>query len=102
LVELGFPEFAIALNPLERAAHGIRGQMRTSNPAMPLDGREPGTLKHAHMLRHCGQRHVEPAGELADRSLTRGEASKDLAPRGVGQREERGVEVRIGMVNHVV
>ena len=68
---------------------------------MPLDAGEAGALQDVHVLGDGGERHVEAGGELADRALPFGELGEDVAPRGVGECGEGGVE-RVGLVNHVV
>ena len=100
-VELRFPEPAIALDPLERGAHGRRIETRATHPPVALDLREAGALQHADVLRDSGQRHLEPRRQLADRAVTHRKAREDVAPCGIGEGEERGIE-RVGTVNHMV
>src|SRR5207249_7688434 len=54
---------------------------------------QTGALEHLEVLRDGGKAHLERAGQLRDRSLARGEARKDCAPRGIGEGGESGAEV---------
>ncbi len=69
---------------------------------MSLDRREPGALEHADVLGDGRQRHVEPAGELADGMIAGGEPGEDFAPGRIGEGGERDVESLHAMVNHLV
>ncbi len=101
MIELRFPEPAIALDPLQRSAHRRGRQRGAPDTALTLDRRETRTLEHAHMLRHGWQRHVEPRRELADRPVASRESREDLPPRRISECSERAIE-QLGMVNHTV
>ena len=57
-----------------------------------LGGHEAGLLQDAHVLLHARERHVEPVGELGDRSVGPAEPLENAAPSGVRERGERGIE----------
>ena len=99
MLELRFPELPVGRDPIERAAHWIGGERGSSHASVSLDGCESGPLEHAHVLGHGRQRHVEAAGELADRPVAGCETGEDLAPCGIGERGEGRVQVG---VNHMV
>jgi hypothetical protein len=101
LIELRFPERAIALDPFDRAAHRRRGEARMADSPGLLDMRETGALQNTHVLRDGRQRHREAGRELADRDVACRQTGQNLAARWISQREERGVE-RLGTVNHMV
>jgi len=100
-VELRFPESPVFRDPRECVAHRRGTERCAAHAPLLLDGREPGALQHAHVLRDGWERHVESRRDLADRQDASGEAGEDVAPRGVGESGE-GVVERPGTVNHVV
>jgi len=100
-IELGLPELSVVRDPRERIAHRRRMERSPAHSPFLFHRREPGALQHAHVLRDCRERHREARCELADRAIARGEAREDVAPGGVGESEEGGIE-GAGMVNHVV
>jgi hypothetical protein len=64
---------------------------------------QAGSRQHVEMLDHRRQRHVEPSGDLRHRQLAVVcEPIEDRAPRWVGQRGKRTIELDIGKVNHMV
>src|SRR5947209_2377789 len=63
---------------------------------------EPGLLQDADVLLHAGEGHVEPLGEVGDRSIGASELLENAASGGVRNRGERGVEVGLRILNHVV
>jgi hypothetical protein len=79
------------LDPREGIAHRPGRERGTPDPAVTLNGSEPGALEHAYVLGHRRQRHVEARGELADRGVPRRQPREDLAAGAVGESEERGI-----------
>lgn len=64
---------------------------------------EPGAGQHVEMLHHRRQRHRERSRDLAhSQSVLARQAIDDGAPRRVGKRRERAVELGVAIVNHVV
>jgi hypothetical protein len=100
-VELGLPELSVVRDPRERIAHRHRMERSPAHSPFLLHRREPGALQHAYVLRDRRKRHRETRCELADRAIAGSEAREDVAPGGIGEGEEGGIE-SAGMVNHVV
>jgi hypothetical protein len=100
-VELRLPELPVVRDPRERVAHGRGVERCTPHASFLLDGGEPGTLQHAHVLGDGRERHREARCELADGMVAGGEAREDVAARGVGEGGE-GVVEGPGTVNHMV
>jgi hypothetical protein len=101
LIELGFPEPAVVLDPRGGVAHRARDERRAPYAPLTPYAREPGTLEDAHVLGRGRQRHVEMRRELADRLVAGRQPAEDLAPHRVRERAEGHVEPG-RMVNHVV
>jgi hypothetical protein len=100
-VELRLPELPVVRDPRERVAHGRGVERCTPHASFLLDGGEPGTLQHAHVLGDGRERHREAGRELADGVVAGGKARENVAARGVGEGGE-GVVERPRMVNHMV
>ena len=54
------------------------------------------------MLLHAREGQAEFRGKVGDRSVCTPELLENAASSGVGERGERGIEVGLGIVNHVV
>lgn len=63
---------------------------------------EPRGLEHREVLHEAGQRHVVRRRELADRPAALRELRDHRAPRAVGKRREKGVELVVRILNHPV
>jgi hypothetical protein len=100
-VELRLPELPVVRDPRERVAHGRGVERCTPHASFLLDGGEPGTLQHAHVLGDGRERHREAGRELADGVVAGGKARENVAARGVGEGGE-GVVEGPGTVNHMV
>jgi len=101
LIELEFPEAAIALDPRRCIAHWRGHERRTADAPLALDARKPGALEDANVLGNGRERHVEARREIADGALSGCQPRNDCAARGVGEGGEGGVEARLE-VNHMV
>ena len=91
----------LPFDPQRRRPHWTRVEPATSQPAVRHPGDEPRFLKHPQVAGNGRQGNAERLGQLAHRALAGGEPGDDLAPRGVRERGERGVE-GVDIVNHVV
>ena len=63
---------------------------------------QAGGLQNAQVFRDGRQGNAERLGKLGDHGLTLCEAGQNGATGGIGQRAERGVQSRDGIVNHSV
>jgi hypothetical protein len=92
----------IAVEPVERLGERAAGHVHAMEPSVALADDEPGLLQHAHVARDRGRGHFQRLAQLADARGTAREALDHVAPGGVGERREHGVERVELMVNHVV
>jgi hypothetical protein len=95
LVELSFPESSVCFHPSRGLAQRARLEPAAAHPAIALDAGKPGTLENAEVFRHGGEGHGERLRQIADGRVACGESGEDGAPRGVGERRERQVELRV-------
>src|SRR6059036_1063332 len=84
-IEALLPETAIVLQP----AGGVlkRTRLEPAGPPLRLATArdQTGSLQHLEVLGDGGKAHREGLGQLRDRGLALGEASKDRTPGGIGE-----------------
>jgi len=90
------------LYPFGRVLHGLGDQAAAIDSPIfpPRDKLCP--LEHPQVLAHAGERYVVGRGQIADGGFTLRQPPQDAAPGGVGKRGKRGVELRPGILNHMV
>ena len=90
------------LDPFGRVFHGFGGQAAAINSPVfpPRDKLCP--LEHPQVLGHAGERYFVGRSQIADGGFTLRQPRQDAATGGVGKRGKRGVELRPGILNHVV
>jgi len=90
------------LDPFGRVLHGFGDQAAAINSAIfpPRDKLRP--LEHPQVLGHAGERYFVGRGQIADGGFALRQPRQDAAPGGVGKRGEGGVELRPGILNHMV
>jgi len=89
------PERAMRRDPVRRL---FDRRNRETDPMgapdhLPLD--QPGALEHPQVPRHRRQRDRMRRGQRSRRGVALRERGDERAARGIGQCEERGVEVRL-------
>lgn len=90
------------LEPLHGAAHWLGFEPAIDRATLLLAHHQTGIAQDVDVLQHAGQRHREGAGQLADGQLPAlRQALDDVPPRGVGQRQERRIEIGF-ILNHLV
>ena len=94
LVEACVPELVIPLDPRRLFLEPARAEPAGPHAPDLLRGDEPRLLQDADVLLHAREGHVEPVGEVRDRSVCAAELLENTAPGGVRERRERGVEMR--------
>jgi len=101
-IELLFPELPVMLDPFGRVFHGFGGQAAAINSPVfpPRDKLCP--LEHPQVLGHAGERYFVGRSQIADGGFALRQPRQDAATGGVGKRGKRGVELRPGILNHVV
>src|SRR6476646_3540152 len=100
LVEACVPELAVLLEPCRLFLQTARAELAGPHAPELLRGDEPGLLQDADVLLHAREGHVEPLGQVRDRSVGTSELLQNSAPGGVRERGERGIEVGPRILNH--
>src|SRR6185437_8604423 len=102
LVEAGAPELAILLDPCCLFLQSADAEPAGPHAADLLRGDEARLLQDAYMFLHAREGHVKPLGERRDRSVRTPELLQNAASGGVRERAERGIEVALDILNHMV
>src|SRR5258707_13543657 len=102
LVEARGPELAIPLDPCRLFFQSAQPELAGPHGPDLLRGDEPRLLQDAYMFLHAREGHVEPLGKGRDRSVRTPELLQNAASGGVRERAERGIEVALEILNHVV
>src|SRR5499433_1783495 len=102
LVEACVPKLAIPLDPGRLVLQSAWADLAGPHAPDLLRGDEPGLLQDADVLLHAREGHVEPLGEVRDRSVATAELLQDAASGGVRERGERGIEAGSRILNHKV
>src|SRR5690606_4487549 len=92
-IEALFPRALGVLGPLHHVVEGFTAQPTRPPLSVATALDEPRPFEHPEVARDRGQADVERLGELEHGGLTVSEPCHDRAPRGVGQRGERGIEL---------
>src|ERR1700732_3121850 len=79
-IEAVLPEHTVVLEPPGGVLERTHLEPAWAPLRLATARHQAGALEHLEMLRDSGKRHLEGPGELLDRRLARGEASKDCAP----------------------
>src|SRR6185436_12880329 len=95
-------ELAVPLEPCRLFLQSARAELAGSHAPDLLRGDEPRLLQDADMLLHAREGHVELLRKLRDRSVCTPELFENAASGGVRERGERGIEVGLRILNHVV
>jgi len=101
-IELLLPELPVTLDPFGRILHGFGRQAAAINSAILAPRDELCPLEHSQVLGHPGKGHVVGRGQDADGSFALRQTCQDTSPGSIGKRGERGVEVGIHILNHMV
>jgi hypothetical protein len=88
-VEIIGPEALVAVEPIHRLLHWLRGKPARHDTAGLFARDQAGIRQHVKMLHDRGQRDRKRLGELADRKrVVTGEPREQRAPRWVSERGE--------------
>jgi hypothetical protein len=106
-IEIVGPEALVAVEPVHRLLHRLRGEPARHDAAGLLACDQACIRQHVEMLHDRRQRHRERLGELTDRKrVAVGKSRQQRAPRWVRQRGKGAVQKPIrGLIvtlNHVV
>ena len=102
-IEIIGPEALVAVEPIHRLLHRLRGEPAGHDTAGLLARDEAGIGQHVEMLHDRRQRHRKRLGELADRKcISVGQPREQRPPRRVSQRGESAIESLIRILNHKV
>jgi hypothetical protein len=86
-VEIIGPEALVAVEPIHRLLHWLRGEPACDDTAGLLACDQASVRQHVEMLHDRRQRHVERLGELTDRKgVAVGQPREQRAPRRVSER----------------
>src|ERR1043166_5077881 len=96
------PPPAVALEPRRLSLQAARAQPPRPHASDFLRRDEPRLLQHADVLLHARERHLELLGQVRDRRVGAAEVLQHAAPRGVGERGERGIKAGVRILNHMV
>lgn len=90
--EIGFPEFAVVLEPLVGFGEGLGRETARAALAVAAARDEAGTFENAKMFGDGGLAHGEGLCEFEDAGFATGETSENGAASGVGESSEDSVE----------
>src|SRR3954454_11760808 len=102
LVEACVPELAVPLDPCRLFLQSAQAELTGPHAPDLLRGDESCLLQDTDVLLHAREGHVELLGKVRDRSVCTPELLQNAASGGVRERGERGIEVGLGILNHVV
>src|SRR6185503_9248854 len=105
VVQLAEPSVPELLIPLDPRLHFFQSALAHPAGAYPADlfrDDEPRLLEQADVLLHAREGHVELLGQVRDRRFRATQLLEDAATGDVRQRGERGIEVGIRILNHMV
>src|SRR3954470_14724389 len=102
LVKSFVPLHSILLDPRRLFLQPAHAELAGAHAPDLLRRDEAGLLEDADVLHHARQGHLEPLGEVRDRSIRASKLLENATPRGIRERGERGVERRTGMIYHSV
>lgn len=101
-IEAFGPESTVGFDPRGFLFQSAPTEFASPNPPNLFGSDQARLLKHADVLLHAGEGHLESLGEGADRCVGTGELLQNAAPSRIGERAERGIEVRLAILNHIV
>src|SRR5205085_84835 len=99
--ETGVPELAVPLEPRRLLLQAVRAELARPHAPHLLRGDEPGLLQDPDVLLDTRERHVEPRGEVRDRSVSTSELLEDAASGRIRKRGERSIEALTAILNHL-
>src|SRR5689334_2720826 len=102
LAEPRVPELVIPLDPRCHFFQSARADPAGAYAADFFRGDEPRLLEEADVLLHAREGHVELLGQVRDRRFRATQLLENTATGDVRQRGERGVEVGVLILNHMV
>jgi hypothetical protein len=102
LVEACDPELAVFVDPCSFLLQLARAELAGAHAPDLFRGDQPRLLQDADMLLHAREGHAEFLGKGRDRSVCTPELLQNTAPGGIRERGERGIEARLGILNHMV
>src|SRR5215467_2536300 len=102
LAEPRVPELVIPLDPRRHFLQSARADPAGAYAADFFRDDEPRLLEEADVLLHAREGHVELLGQIRDRRFRATQLLEDAATGDVCKRGERGIEVGICILNHMV
>src|SRR6476469_5809319 len=102
LFEACVPELAVPLDPCRLFLQSAQAELAGPHAPDLLRGDEPRLLQDGDMFLHAREGHVEPLGEVRDRSVCTPELLQDATSGGVRERGERGIETGLTILHHSV
>src|SRR5262245_6650217 len=102
LAEPRVPELVIPLDPRRHFFQSARAEPAGAYAADFFRDDEPRLLEAADVLLHAREGHVELHGQVRDRRFRATQLLEDAATGDVRQRGERGIEVGVRVLNHMV
>src|SRR5262245_62106144 len=102
LAEPRVPELVIALDPRRHFFQSARTDPAGAHAADFFRDDEPRVLQEADVLFHAREGHVELLCQVRDRGFRVTQLLEDAATGDVRQRSERGIEVGVRILNHLV
>jgi hypothetical protein len=102
LLEACVPEPAVSLDPCRFLLQSALAEHAGAHAPHLLRGDEPRLLQDADMLLHAREGHVELLGKVRDGSVCTPELLQDAASGDIREGSERGIEVGLSILNHVV
>src|SRR3990170_8559442 len=84
-IETLLPEAAISFQPFIGVLERARAEPAGAPLRLATARDQAGALQHLEVLGDRGQAHLEGLGQLRDGRLTRGQASENRAPGGIGE-----------------
>src|SRR4029078_9595433 len=101
-VEAGGPELVVSLDLGRLFFEAALAEPAGAYAPDLLRGDEAGLLQDIDVLLHAREGQVKFVGEVRDGSVCTAELLEDAATRRIGERGERGIEVGIWILNHMV
>jgi len=103
VIEIVGPEALVAVEPIHRLLHRLRGQPARDDAAGLFARDETGVGQHVEMLHDRRQRHRKGLRQLADRErVAAGQPRQQRPPGRIGKRRKGAVQDRIFILNHKV